>query len=643
MKRKSFSLLLALALLLAACGDNPPASSPSAEPSEEDHASQSSQAEEAPPAARSALTAAEEKTLASRPDPIPIDPATYIPHFEAMRGLQKGYYIVGPYHEERAYISVCGNAFYGYADSTGKVAVPITLECSDFLPHYGFQEYSEGRAGFYASGGGEELLGYMDAAGKEVIPNVFTFGGKFIGGIAPVEYPDGETRYIGRDGNAVANWEVGCALSVVDYAQEGLYPIRVEGGEGFMTADGAVAIQPAYQAVQPFSEGLAAVQDADGLWGYIDTTGSLVIAPQFYAVRSFKEGVAAVVTTKTVKDSGFTEDKLDWQIEDGHIPYSYIDRTGKLLLQEAATTPIWPGAATPAPTGLDCKNSSIAGSGYVIGMSNALYNKGGKPLRIAEDCPAGLQDYEKPYVRAWNVTYQDGYEFLYKKSSSGGSGTSGTLKLYEDRTALLVDAETGALLQSGLWMARYGEQDTVYLQAPDGKLGAALFMDYESELFGVVHEEKYKDLSSLPLKEAVARPWSSSWYDKAADTRFLFAQDGTFLYADWDAEWFYSMGSWRIEGEEIFLSASCTAELQNGVYLRQEIPPGERITESYPVFVQHGYLHIGEDQLSTIGEPGDVSSLVDARFADLYRFRDNDPAFQLMLDGWNASQRATGP
>jgi hypothetical protein len=45
--------------------------------------------------------------------------------------------------------------------------------------------------------------------------------------------------------------------------------------------------------VRPFNEGLAAVKTDDG-WGFIDTTGKLVIEPQFDNVGSFQDGLAFV-------------------------------------------------------------------------------------------------------------------------------------------------------------------------------------------------------------------------------------------------------------------------------------------------------------------------------------------------------------
>lgn len=57
------------------------------------------------------------------------------------------------------------------------------------------------------------------------------------------------------------------------------------------------AIEPTFQEVESFSEGLAkAAPKGDGFikYGFIDKTGAWVIQPQFEAAAHFSEGLAAV-------------------------------------------------------------------------------------------------------------------------------------------------------------------------------------------------------------------------------------------------------------------------------------------------------------------------------------------------------------
>jgi len=68
-----------------------------------------------------------------------------------------------------------------------------------------------------------------------------------------------------------------------------------EGRGGYINKEGEWVIKAQYLAVKPFSEGYAAVQDADTeLWGYIDVHGKTVIKPQFMVAGSFINGSTAV-------------------------------------------------------------------------------------------------------------------------------------------------------------------------------------------------------------------------------------------------------------------------------------------------------------------------------------------------------------
>ena len=68
-----------------------------------------------------------------------------------------------------------------------------------------------------------------------------------------------------------------------------------EGRGGYINKEGEWVIKAQYLAVKPFSEGYAAVQDADTeLWGYIDVHGKTVIKPKFMVAGSFINGSTAV-------------------------------------------------------------------------------------------------------------------------------------------------------------------------------------------------------------------------------------------------------------------------------------------------------------------------------------------------------------
>jgi hypothetical protein len=76
--------------------------------------------------------------------------------------------------------------------------------------------------------------------------------------------------------------------------REGLASVRQNGKWGFVNRRGEFEIEPEFDGVAGFSEGLAAVRVGPDNWGYIDRDGRMVILPQFLLAGSFSHGVAAV-------------------------------------------------------------------------------------------------------------------------------------------------------------------------------------------------------------------------------------------------------------------------------------------------------------------------------------------------------------
>jgi len=91
-----------------------------------------------------------------------------------------------------------------------------------------------------------------------------------------------------------------------------LFPITVDGRQGFIDDRGQVVIEPRYEFLWGFSEGLASVW-VEKKAGYINTRGEVVIKPRFRYARAFSEGFAGVET-----ESGWT----------------FIDRTGQPITAE---------------------------------------------------------------------------------------------------------------------------------------------------------------------------------------------------------------------------------------------------------------------------------------------------------------------
>jgi WG containing repeat len=80
----------------------------------------------------------------------------------------------------------------------------------------------------------------------------------------------------------------------------------------YLTRNGEVILTVPSANTGQFSEGLAPIEGARGLWGYMDRRGETVIPPQFDRVSGFSEGLAAV----QVKDK--------WE---------YVDRTSAVAIR----------------------------------------------------------------------------------------------------------------------------------------------------------------------------------------------------------------------------------------------------------------------------------------------------------------------
>jgi hypothetical protein len=101
-----------------------------------------------------------------------------------------------------------------------------------------------------------------------------------------------------------------------DY-REDMAPIIVRDKWGFKDRAGNEVVEPQYQLVRPFFDGIAAVQK-DGLWGFIDKKGREIVALQYDAVGNFHEGLAFV----SVKSKENPMKRL----------YGFIDKTGSEIV-----------------------------------------------------------------------------------------------------------------------------------------------------------------------------------------------------------------------------------------------------------------------------------------------------------------------
>ncbi|HWE35696.1 MAG TPA: WG repeat-containing protein [Isosphaeraceae bacterium] len=158
--------------------------------------------------------------------------------------------------------------------------------------------------------------GYIDAKGKVAIPPRYRWAEDFQDGLAGVEQ-DETVGFIDGRGEMVFTTPPGASIRMFS---GGLVAYRAIDKYGFLDRRGKVIVEPRYDNVGQFSEGLAAVNlgavshgfprpdlKEGGKWGFIDTTGKLVIPIRFDSVEyhGFSDGLARV----TVGDERYDIDK----------------------------------------------------------------------------------------------------------------------------------------------------------------------------------------------------------------------------------------------------------------------------------------------------------------------------------------------
>ncbi len=161
--------------------------------------------------------------------------------------------------------------------------------------------------------------GYINKEGNLVIAPKLKIAGNFTGNLAYVSTDDG-AGFINKKGEVIiSNYDL--KGYPYDHYTEEMIPITGYYFSlfnykryGFMDSNGKVAIEPQFDDVNVFSEGLAGVA-INGKWGFINKEGKIVIKPQFSWVKEFSEGLAAV--------------QIDGK-------WSYIDREGKVIFSVEA-------------------------------------------------------------------------------------------------------------------------------------------------------------------------------------------------------------------------------------------------------------------------------------------------------------------
>lgn len=175
---------------------------------------------------------------------------------------------------------------WGVIDKEGNwIVEPIYEQVDDF---------NEGYVALKLDG----LWGYADSNGEIIIPHMFKEADPFYKGTARVIYK-GKNWYIDEDGNFVKECLEDYTNRQLRYS-EGLATFECNDKWGYLNEEKEVVIEPKYDYVESFSEGLAVAiveinkNSYDQKYVYINTQGNLVIDDNFDGAFEFKDGIAMI-------------------------------------------------------------------------------------------------------------------------------------------------------------------------------------------------------------------------------------------------------------------------------------------------------------------------------------------------------------
>jgi WG containing repeat len=196
------------------------------------------------------------------------------------------------------------NGKTGYINAQGEYVINPQFTRGD--------DFSEGLAAAYKQGPDDffPVAGYINTSGNWVISPQFDWAGPFHEGFARVKLNDtyGSHAFVTPQGKVipVPNGDVN-GMTLGDVV-EGLAAYSPDGNQfGFIDPAGSVVIQPHFENVDAFSEGLALVKTAEG-FGFIDKTGAFAFAQKFAVATDFHNG-HALVCIEQKKNCGSIDNK----------------------------------------------------------------------------------------------------------------------------------------------------------------------------------------------------------------------------------------------------------------------------------------------------------------------------------------------
>lgn len=139
-----------------------------------------------------------------------------------------------------------------------------------------------------------DLFGFKLADGTVIVEPQYMFVDQFTNGYCIVLRDYSHWGIIDRTGHEI----VPCLYNDVALPSDGMIRVQKDGLYGFYTQEGVLAIEPRFETVSDFNEGLAVaidwVDSITRLYGFIDKQGNFVIKPQYDYAYPFYNGHAIV-------------------------------------------------------------------------------------------------------------------------------------------------------------------------------------------------------------------------------------------------------------------------------------------------------------------------------------------------------------
>ena len=175
---------------------------------------------------------------------------------------------------------------WGYVDTRGKMVIPAQFQEAEL--------FSEDLALVGVKKDSTIWYGYINKKGEFAIECSYKDATCFSEGIAWVVKPKGCPIAIDQNGKEIFSMKDAEFVTPFSDGLAAFAQINSKGDLkwGFCDKKGNPVINPTFESVQWFSDGLAIVKDTNDKWGYIDKKGNMVVPYQFDYATHFKDGFA---------------------------------------------------------------------------------------------------------------------------------------------------------------------------------------------------------------------------------------------------------------------------------------------------------------------------------------------------------------